>query len=79
MKETYVQIAERVIGKGDTWRLLSDGKVYTSLTNTLEAYFQIDQKPVDFKLAPREGKLYVIEMEKVKEEPPKKFNIYGDW
>jgi len=79
MKETYVQIAERVIGKGDTWRLLSDGKVYTSLTNTLEAYFQIDQKPVDFKLAPREGKLYVIEMEKVKEEPPKKFNIYGDY
>lgn len=79
MKETYVQIAERVIGKGDTWRLLSDGKVYTSLTNTLEAYFQIDQKPVDFKLTPREGKLYVIEMEKVKEEPPKKFNIYGDY
>ena len=79
MKETYVQIAERVIGKGDTWRLLSDGKVYTSLTNTLEAYFQIDQKPVDFKLAPHEGKLYVIEMEKVKEEPPKKFNIYGDY
>lgn len=79
MKEIYVQIAERVIGKGDTWRLLCDGKVYTSLTNTLEAYFQIDQKPVDFKLAPREGKLYVIEMEKVKEEPPKKFNIYGDY
>lgn len=79
MKETYVQIAERVIGKGDTWRLLSDGKVYTSLTNTLEAYFQIDQKPVDFKLAPREGRLYIIEMEKVKEEPPKKFNIYGDY
>ena len=79
MKETYVQIAERVIGKGDTWRLLCDGKIYTSLTNTLEAYFQIDQKPVDFKLAPREGKLYVIEMEKVKEEPPKKFNIYGDY
>jgi hypothetical protein len=78
MKETYVQIAERVVGKGDTWRLLSDGKIYSSLTNTLEAYFQIDQKSVDFKLAPLEGKLYVIEMEKVKEEPPKKFNIYGD-
>ncbi len=79
MKETYVQIAERVVGKGDTWRLLSDGKIYSSLTNTLEAYFQIDQKSVDFKLAPLEGKLYVIEMEKVKEEPPKKFNIYGDY
>lgn len=79
MKETYVQIAERVVGKGDTWELLCDGKIYSSLTNTLEAYFQIDQKPVDFKLAPLEGKLYVIEMEKVKEEPPKKFNIYGDY
>jgi hypothetical protein len=79
MKEIYVQIAERVVGKGDTWRLLNDGKIYSSLTNTLEAHFQIDQKPVDFKLAPLEGKLYVIEMENVKEEPPKKFNIYGNY
>jgi hypothetical protein len=44
MKEKYVQIAERQVGKGDTWKLLSDGKIYSSLTITLDMYFNIIQK-----------------------------------
>lgn len=76
MKEKYTQIAERVIGKGDIWKLLDDGKIYSSLTNTLDAYFNIIQKHVKFMLDPFGGKLYVID-EKVT-TPKSKSNIYGN-
>jgi len=78
MQEKYIQIAERQVGKGDTWMLLGDGKIYSSLTLTLDAYFNIVQKHVKFMLDPFGGKLYVID-EDIKEPPPKKFNIYGDY
>jgi hypothetical protein len=77
MQEKYIQIAERQVGKGDTWMLLGDGKIYSSLTLTLDAYFNIVQKHVKFMLDPFGGKLYVIDEEA--KEPPKKFNIYGDY
>lgn len=77
MKEKYVQIAERVIGKGDTWKLLSDGKIYSSLTITLDVYFSIVKEHVKFMLDPFGGKLYVIDEEPI-EQPPLRYNIYGD-
>jgi hypothetical protein len=69
---------------GDNWRLIDDGpegKIHPSITEALEAWFQKTGEKVEFRLAPLTGKLYVIrtkEME-IKPEPPKKFNIYGDF
>jgi hypothetical protein len=77
MKEKYTQIAERQAGKGDTWKLLSDGKIYSSLTITLDVYFSIVKEHVKFMLDPFGGKLYVID-EKATEPSPLKYNIYGD-
>ena len=77
MKEKYVQIAERQVGKGDTWKLLSDGKIYSSLTITLDMYFNTIQRHVKFMLDPFGGKLYVIDEEPV-EQQPLRYNIYGD-
>ena len=76
-KEVYKLIAKRV-PPGDRWQLLDEEKVYSSLTETLEAYFAKVQKAYDFKLSPLKGEIYIITNETVAPEPPKKFNIYGD-
>lgn len=68
-------IANRV--KGDTWKLINDETQYKSLTDTLEAYFQLTKKHADFRLSPIEGKLYVIGEENVVISE-KKYNIYGE-
>jgi hypothetical protein len=80
IKEINVLIAQRV-PPGDSWSLIDEDTVHKSLTETLEAYFQKVQKPCEFRLAPLKGELYVIttKEETVKVEPPKKFNIYGDY
>ena len=70
-------IATRI--KGDTWKLLEDDSIHPNLTETLEAYFQLIQKPVEFKLTPFKGELYVISTENEEIIPPKKYNIYGDF
>jgi hypothetical protein len=51
------------------------------LTETLEAYFQVTGEPCHFRLEPLNGKLFAIkkEVEEVVPEPPKRFNIYGDY
>jgi len=76
--EKYILIAKRV-PPGDRWSLINDDKVYNSLTETLEAYYQTVNTPYDFKLSPLKGELYVITTENVAPPPPKKFNIYGDY
>jgi hypothetical protein len=79
--EVYKLIATRV-PPSDRWRLVDDGsesKIYSSLTETLEAYFAKVQKTYDFKLSPLKGEIYIITNEIVIPEPPKKFNIYGDY
>jgi hypothetical protein len=83
MKKTTIEknilIAKRIKGKGDTWCLTHDETIkYISLTETLEAYFQITQKPYEFRLAPFKGEIYVITTEDIAPTPTKKFNIYGD-
>jgi len=76
--EVYKLIAQRV-PPGDRWQLLDEEKVYSSLTETLEAYFAKVQKAYDFKLSPLKGEIYIITNEMIIPEPPKKFNIYGDY
>ena len=80
IKEINVLIAQRV-PPGDRWSLINEDTVHKSLTETLEAYFQKTNQPCEFRLAPLKGELYVIttKEETVKVEPPKKFNIYGDY
>jgi DNA topoisomerase VI subunit B len=80
IKEINVLIAQRV-PPGDGWSLIGEDIVYKSLTETLEAHFQKTKEPCEFRLAPLKGELYMIttKEETVKVEPPKKFNIYGDY
>ena len=77
--EKNILIATRVVGRGDTWKLIEDNSIHPTLTETLEAYFQIIQRACEFRLAPLKGELYIISNEEIKEAPPKKFNIYGDF
>ena len=76
--EVYKLIAQRV-PPGDRWQLLDEEKIYSSLTETLEAYFAKVQKAYDFKLSPLKGEIYIITNKMVIPEPPKKYNIYGDY
>jgi hypothetical protein len=75
-------IATRVKGQGDTWILVEDKNkvVHKSLTDALEAWFEVNQENVEFRLAPLDSKLYVIRSEEkeIQPEPTKRYNIYGD-
>ena len=75
-------IATRVKGQGDTWILTEDKNkvIHKSLTDALEAWFEVNQENVEFRLAPLNSKLYVIRSEEkeIQPEPVKRFNIYGD-
>jgi len=79
--EHNILIAERVKGKGDTWVLVGEDIKRPSLTEALEAYFQKTGENVHFRLEPLNSKLYAIKEheEEVVVEPPKRFNIYGDY
>lgn len=80
--EHNILIANRQ-APGDNWILVNDPKnvVHPSLTEALEAYFQKTGEPCHFRLEPLNGKLFAIkeEEEEVRVEPPKRFNIYGDF
>jgi len=81
VKEELVLIAKRY-PPGDQWVLLSDkNHIYSSLTETLEGYFQEIQQPCDFRLSPVKGELHAIvtTVAEIKPIPPKKFNMYGDY
>lgn len=79
--EHNILIAERVKGKGDSWVLVGEDVERPSLTEALEAYFQKTGENVHFRLEPLNSKLYAIKEheEEVVVEPPKRFNIYGDY
>lgn len=79
-EERLIEIAQRV-PPGDRWQLDGDPFVHKSLTDALEGYFQKTGEPCEYRLAPLKGKLYAITSEEVeiKPEPPKKYNIYGDY
>lgn len=76
--ESLELIATRVAGKGDTWVLVGEEIERSSLTETLEAYFQNSEiKPIAYRLEPQNSKLFVINQGVP--EPAKRFNIYGDY
>lgn len=79
IKEVNILIAQRV-PPGDRWSLINEDIIHKSLTETLEAHFQKTKEPCEFRLAPLKGELYMIttKEETIKQDPPKKYNIYGD-
>ena len=76
--EKNILIAKRV-PPGDRWTLEGGKDIHNSLTETLEAYFKKSGIGCDFRLSPLKGELYMITTEEVVPEPPKRFNIYGDY
>jgi len=76
----YELIANRQ-SPGDRWLLVEDNTIYPSLTETLEAWFQIKQEKVSFRLDPLDSKLYIIREDEVeiKPEPVKQFSLYGEY
>ena len=80
--EKLVEIAHRIKGKGDTWSLIENDQVYSSLTEVLNAYYLLspDPKPSAFRLEPMNGVCYLISTEyvEIKKPEPKKYNIYGE-
>lgn len=82
VQEKLVDIATRVVGKGDTWKVNEVEKIQPSLTDALEAYYTLCvDKPKAFRLNLAEGKLYAIFSYEVELKKPevKKYSIYGDY
>jgi hypothetical protein len=76
--ESLELIATRIAGRGDTWVLVGEETECSSLTEALEAYFQNSEiKPIAYRLEPQNSKLFAINQGIP--EPPKRFNIYGDY
>jgi hypothetical protein len=66
---------------GDRWTLVNDpNTVISSLTETLEKYFQKTQFNKAFYLDPLGGALYAVDRVEIeiKPEPIKTFDFYGD-
>ena len=67
----------------DRWKLYDEpsGKVYTSITDTLEAYMHKTGFKGHYRLEPLESKLYAIGVEEIeiKPEPIKTYSIYGEY
>ena len=79
VKEFNELIATRV-PPGDQWSLVDDSKVYKSLTDALQAWFEKTGEKAEFRLAPLASKLYVIRNKEVEIKPPpvKSYSLYGD-
>jgi len=80
-KQEHLELIASRRAPGDSWVLVGDNVVHKSLTEVLEAWFAKTGQKAEFRLAPLDSKLYVITTEEVeiKPEPPKKYNIYGDF
>ena len=80
--ENKILIANRV-PPGDRWRLADEpnGIVYSSITDTLEAYMVKTGFKGSYRLEPLKSNLYAIDSKEteVKPEPIKKYSIYGEY
>ena len=79
--EKNIKIADRV-PPGDRWQVKRVKEIQPSLTDALNAYYvSSNVKPQAFRLEPLKGNLYIITTEDVEiiPEPPKKFDLYGDY
>ena len=81
IQEKLIEIAIRK-APGDNWKVNGVDKIQSSITDALEAWFQMATvKPKAFRLDLAQGKLYAIVSSEVEiQEPePKKYSIYGDY
>jgi len=79
--EKNIKIADRV-PPGDKWQVVGVKEIQPSLTDALNAYYETATvKPQAFRLEPMKGSLYIITTEDVEiiPEPPKKYNLYGEY
>ena len=78
--QEYNELIATRVPPSDQWKLVNDKNktVHKSLTDALEAWFEMTQEKAEFRLAPLDSKLYVIRTENKMPDPPKRFNIYGD-
>ena len=68
---------------GDRWRLADEpnGTIYTSITDTLEAYMVKTGFKGHYRLEPLKSSLYAIDSKETEviPEPEKKYSIYGEY
>jgi hypothetical protein len=68
---------------GDRWQLADEpeGRIYKSITDTLEAYMHKTGFKGHYRLEPLQSRLYAIEEQEIeiKPEPIKTYNIYGEF
>jgi hypothetical protein len=79
--EKNIKIADR-IPPGDKWQVVGVKEIQPSLTDALNAYYEsATVKPQAFRLEPMKGSLYIITTEDIEiiPEPPKKYNLYGEY
>jgi len=81
-KVEYNELIVTRVPPGDQWVLVNDKNkvIHKSITDALEAWFDMNQEKAEFRLSPLDSKLYVIRSEEkeIQPEPIKRFNIYGD-
>lgn len=77
------QLIAKRVPPGDSWKLMDDpnGVVHSSLTETLEAYFQKTKFNKAFYLDPIGSALYAVDRVEieVEEEPVKEYSFYGEF
>ena len=79
--EKLLEMAVR-IPPGDNWKVVGVDKIQSSITDALEAWFQVATvKPKAFRLDLVAGKLYAIIPNEIEIPEPevKRYNIYGDY
>lgn len=82
VEEEHLELIAQRVPPGDKWQLTEGSPVvHQTLTDALEAWFQLKGEPVSFRLDPLDSKLYAIRTEEVeiKPEPVKTFSIYGEY
>ena len=82
VKEEHLELIGNRVKPGDRWQLLdSQAVTHKSLTDALEAWFNLKGEAVSFRLDPLDSKLYAIRTEEVeiKPEPTKSYSIYGEF
>jgi hypothetical protein len=75
------QLIAKRVPPGDRWALVDEANVvYSTLTETLEAYFKKTKFNKAFYLDPIGSALYAVDRVEVeiKPEPIKTFDFYGD-
>ena len=76
IKEQKVLVLKR-FPPGDRWQILDvDTTIYPSLTEALEAWYQL-KGDTQFYIDARKGTVEIVSSVKV-EKPTKKFSLYGE-